>query len=225
VTHRVRYFPQKLLALTFDDGPNPTVTPQVLRTLAAYGAHATFFVIGGRAKAHPGLLRQMVAAGHAVGNHSWSHPVSVAADRAARELRDTAAAIRAATGAAPTCFRPPYGIIRGNLARTALAEGYCVLLWTISSADTATRSSAVIANNVIHTPNPGDIILMHDGAGHSPSAAALPAILKSLTAAGFRFVTVPELLRAWDAWLASGGARSRRAVGLPGHLSKPKPSG
>ena len=208
VNHRVRYFPTKLLALTFDDGPDPAITPQVLKALAAYHAHATFFVLGGKAKAHPELLRQIVAGGHCIGNHSFSHPVSVSADRATRELTDTAAAIKKAIGRNPTCFRPPYGILKGTLARTAQSLGYPVITWTISSADTRPIDANFIANNVIHTPNPGDIVLMHDGTGHKATAAAVPIILRDLSKAGFRFVTLPELFRAWDVWQRSHPAKA-----------------
>jgi chitin deacetylase len=203
VAHRVRYFPQRLLALSFDDGPDPTITPRVLKALATYHAHAMFFVLGAKAKRHPELLRRIAAAGHAIGNHSFSHPSSTSADGAKREIQDTEAAIRAAVGRRPTCFRPPYGILKGNLAHVAESLGYCVVTWTISTADTRPISSSLIASNVIHTPNPGDIVLMHDGPGHGATAAALPVILRDLSAAGYRFVTIPELLRAWDQWLRS----------------------
>ncbi len=214
VNHRVRYFPHKLLALTFDDGPDPAITPLVLKALATYHAHATFFVLGGKAKAHPELLRKIVAGGHCIGNHSFSHPSSTTADRARHELDDTAAAIKKAVGRNPTCFRPPYGILagahgtrRGTLARTAQSLGYPVITWTISSADTRPIDAQFIANNVIHTPNPGDIVLMHDGAGHKATAAAVPMILRELSAAGYRFVTLPELFRAWDEWLRTHPAK------------------
>jgi chitin deacetylase len=208
VNNRVRFFPSKLLALTFDDGPDPINTPVVLKALATYHAHATFFVIGGIAKRHPELLRKIVAGGNCVGNHSFSHPISVSADRARRELDDTAAAIKKAIGRNPTCFRPPYGILKGNLAHVAAGLGYAVVTWTVSSADTRPIDSRFIANNVIHTPNPGDIVLMHDGAGHKATAAAVPMILRELSAAGFRFVTLPELFRAWDQWLRTHAAKA-----------------
>jgi peptidoglycan/xylan/chitin deacetylase (PgdA/CDA1 family) len=200
VNHRIRFFPQRLLALTFDDGPSADVTPRILKTLADHKAHATFFVLGAHARQHPELLRRMIVEGHAVGSHSYSHPAKASPQQAAQELNKTEAAIRAAIGRSPTLFRPPYGIMKGNLARQALARDYTVVLWTISSADTRPISPQVIANNVIHTPNPGDIVLIHDGPGHTSSANALPQILDELGRAGYRFVTIPELIAAWDAW-------------------------
>lgn len=201
ITARVRHFPRKLLALTFDDGPDPRVTPQVLAALAAYDARATFFVIGENAQQHPDLLRRQVAAGHALGSHSYRHIYRATPAQAASHLDRAAAVIDKATGRRPTLFRPPGGFTNGPLARLAREQGYAVILWTISSADTAGIGPQVIARNVIHTPNPGDIVLMHDGAGHQRTAQALPQILRELTAAGFQFVTVPELLRAWDEYL------------------------
>ncbi|MCE5217339.1 polysaccharide deacetylase family protein [bacterium] len=212
ISTRVRYFPHKLLALTFDDGPNPELTPTVLKTLAEHGAHATFFVLGRAAHAHPELLRAIVAGGHTLGSHSYTHPSTCTAEEARSELARTAAAIREATGERPTCFRPPYGIVDSKLTHLALSQGYCVFTWTISSADTAKIDAAGIAHNVIHTPNPGDIVLMHDGPGHRETVKALPQILSELGAAGFRFVSLPELLRAWDQWLASSRAKASQGA-------------
>jgi peptidoglycan/xylan/chitin deacetylase (PgdA/CDA1 family) len=221
VTARVRYFPRKLLALTFDDGPDPTVTPQVLKILAAYRAHATFFVIGENAKGHPELLRQEVAAAHAVGSHSYHHIYKATAAQAESNLDQAAAVIEQATDRRPTLFRPPGGFTEGALARLARRQGYAVILWTISSADTAKIGPPVIARNVIHTPNPGDIVLMHDGAGHERTAQALPQILKELSAAGFQFVTVPELLRAWNEWLAAYPSAASGAPAAKPNASTP----
>lgn len=202
VRHRVRYFPRKLLALTFDDGPDPAITPRLLATLKKHGAHATFFVLGRCASKQLALVKQAAREGHAIGNHSYSHPQSTSPAVARQELQRTAALIKQATGHQPRLFRPPYGITTGNLCREAQREGYTAFLWTISSADTRPISSATIARNIIHTPNPGDIVLMHDGAGHRATAGALDQILTELGAAGFTFVTLPELLSAWDRYLA-----------------------
>lgn len=197
---RVRHFPRKLLALTFDDGPNPQITPLVLKTLRQYNAHATFFVLGQCAKAYPALVKAEAAGGHAVESHSWSHPSSATPEQAAKELGQTAAIIQKLTGKKPQLFRPPYGIANGNLAKLAQKQGYGVVLWTISTADSNPIGPAVIAHNVIHTPNPGDFVLMHDGMGHKATAAALPQVLKELTAAGFKFVTLPQLMQEWVRW-------------------------
>ena len=200
VRKRVRYFLRKLLALTFDDGPDAVVTPRILAALAEHDAHATFFVLGRQAKQHPDLLKQMAAEGHVIGNHSYSHPSRTSPQEAGEELDRTEAAIEDAVGRKPRLFRPPYGITDGNLSHLALSRGYTGVLWTISSADSRPIGPDVIAKNVIHTPNPSDIVLMHDGPGHKDTADALPRILQELGEAGFEFVTMPELLRAWDKW-------------------------
>lgn len=202
VRNRVRYFPHKLLALTFDDGPDARITPQVLDALAEHGARATFFVLGRQARAHPELLQRILDEGHALGNHSYSHPQRTTATEAETELDKTEALIAEAAGQKPTVFRPPYGIVQGNLTQAALARGYTAVLWTISSADTRPIDADTIARNVIYTPNPGDIVLMHDGPGRQATADAVPRILRELGDAGFEFVTMPELLRAWDVWQA-----------------------
>lgn len=205
---RVRHSPYKLLALTFDDGPNPELTPQVLRLLAQYKAHATFFVVGGTAKQYPQLLKQIAAGGHAIGLHSYTHPSKTSPTQAVTEIAKTAAVVRQVTGHSPTLFRPPYGITNGNLCQQAVREKYTVVLWTISSADSNPIPAETIAHNIIHTPNPGDIVLMHDGAGHTATVKALPQVLKELSAAGFKFVTIPELLQAWDEWQAQQGRKT-----------------
>ena len=201
IRQRVRRFPKKLLALTFDDGPSPNLTPQVLRILRENQAHATFFVLGKCVKRWPGLVKQAAEEGHAIGSHSYRHPSSTSPTQAAEELTSTAQLIEQATGHRPVLFRPPYGITVGNLCRTALAEKYTAVLWTISSADSNPIAAAVIARNIIHTPNPGDIVLMHDGATHVETVKALPQVLRELGAAGFEFVTLPRLLQEWDLWL------------------------
>ncbi len=210
IRKRVRYFPEKLLALTFDDGPSPTVTPRVLKALREHDARATFFVLGKCAKQWPELVRQAAQEGHAIGSHSYTHPAKTSPAEACSQLERTAGFIEAATGRKPQLFRPPYGITKGNLCDTALTQGYTGVLWTISSADSRPIGASVIAHNVIHTPNPGDIVLMHDAETHPATAAALPQILRELSAAGFRFVTLPELLQAWEQWQGGGKTTAPR---------------
>jgi len=201
VTRRVRRFPKKLLALTFDDGPDPEITPRILKTLEEHNAYATFFVRGDNAERHPQLLKQIAAGGHEIGNHSYSHETVSSEDAAKEELRKTDDAIGQVTGRDVRLFRPPKGIKNCELTRQALKAGYVVVLWTISSADSRPIAPEVIASNVIHTPNPGDIVIMHDGEGHTATADALPKVLDALEKKGYRFVTVPDLLGEWDRWL------------------------
>jgi len=185
----------KLIALTFDDGPDAVVTPRVLDALRAHHAHATFFVLGAQVKRYPALLRRIIAEGHAVGSHSWSHPAHVTPAQARNEVDSTANLIRRVTGSAPVLFRPPYGIMTNGLAALARRQGCAIVLWTISSADTRPITPRQIADNIIHTPDPGDIALMHDGPGHMRTAEAVPLVLDELGRSGWKFVTIPELLR------------------------------
>lgn len=205
VAMRVRHFPEKIIALTFDDGPSANITPKVLKALAEHGARATFFVQGVNAKRHPELLKAIVAQGSVIGNHSYSHPKQVSPAGAVREINRTAEIIRRATGHGPCCFRPPYGITRGNLAHVASKECYPVVTWTVSTADASHVPAEEMVTNVLDTPSPGDIVLMHDAADHGPTAEAVPQILDRLSAMGYRCVTIPDLLRAWDQWLTSTG--------------------
>ncbi len=213
IRSRVRYFPYKLLALTFDDGPDPRNTPIVLNALKKYHAHATFFVIGSEAKRYPKLLQEIVEGGNEIGSHSYTHPAHPTPAQSIQELDKTAEVIRKATGISPVCYRPPYGIVHNNLTRLALSRGYAVFLWTISSADTRPVSVMTLANNVIHTPNPGDIILMHDGPGHIRTTQAVPIILAQLTRMGYKFVTLPQLLQAWSAWELTHPHNMLRSMG------------
>lgn len=199
VRKRLRYFKPKLLALTFDDGPDPDVTPRVLALLKKYNARATFFLIGKYVSRHPQLARQIADEGHAIGNHTYDHPKEPSRSEAFTELDKAASEIETATGRKSALFRPPYGIARSQSVAEALRRGWTAFLWTISSADTSSTDPRTIASNVIHTPNPGDIVILHDGPGHGYSAAALEMVLKELSEKGWKFVTLPELLQAWEA--------------------------
>lgn len=210
VRNRAPHFAEKLIAITFDDGPDKKVTPRVLKTLAANNVHATFFVIGQQAKRYPDLLRQEMAAGHVIESHSYSHPTNPTEASSVTELQKTGAIIRQATGKNPTCFRPPCGHTHNALTRLALKEGYAVITWTNSGADTAPNSTVeTITSNVVGNLKPGDIILIHDGPGHAKSAKALPTILKKAKKAGFTFVTVPQLLNDYDKWLTSSAMQKK----------------
>ena len=190
-------FTRKVVALTFDDGPSPITTPGVLVALKKYKAKATFFIVGQMASKQGKLLRQMVKEGHVVGNHSFSHSYRPSQVKAAYELKLTNRIIFNATGQYPTIFRPPGGFMNSWTARLAKAQGMASVIWTGSSADTVVTDSNSVYRNVIAATRPGAIILMHDVKYHT--AAAVPAILKTLKKLGYECVTVPEMLRIWDA--------------------------
>lgn len=192
------HFDQKLIALTFDDGPDPRVTPKVLKALGEYNAHATFFVVGKEIPGHEKLLKRMVAEGHIIGNHTYSHPSNPPAARARMEIDRTDTLITQAIGHAPTCFRPPYGIRTSTLVTQARHRGYGIFLWTIDPGDTRGNGTQSLIRGVLRSPEMGDIVILHDGNNHQASAAAVTPILEALSAKGWKFVTIPEMMAAWD---------------------------
>jgi peptidoglycan/xylan/chitin deacetylase (PgdA/CDA1 family) len=188
----------KLIALTFDDGPAPANTPILLDQLRRHDAHATFFVVGRGVQEHPGLARRIVAEGHELGNHTHTHVSPLeASDAEMRDEFDNASRAICEVALPPAVMRPPYGKRPAELAGIAAACGMRTILWSIDSRDTAELGPAAVAGEVVTRARPGDIVLMHDGAGRrEPTLRAVPIILEALSARGFRFVTVSELLGA-----------------------------
>lgn len=201
VVARPKGFPEKIIALTFDDGPDPKVTGRILDTLRAHGAKATFFVLGANAQHYEETMLRIAREGHAIGQHTWSHPAKANRAKAEKEFEKVNALIKRQLGFTPILYRPPYGITRNAMTPLAKERKDVVVIWTATSADTATKNVNKIYRNVAYTPNPGEIILLHDGYGRTWTADALPKILTTLKKKGFRFVTVPELLRRYDAYL------------------------
>ena len=189
---------EKAIALTFDDGPWPTTTVQVLKILKQNNIKATFFWIGKSLQAQPDVARQVVADGHVIGNHTWHHwyfrmnPATAAA-----EVENTAKLIYDTTGVKTALFRPPGGFMHNGVAAYALRKNYTVAMW--SSEPGEFRPSNTVAGyvtTVLSQAQPGAIVLMHDGGGnHSKTVQALPQIIARLRQQGYRFVTVPELLK------------------------------
>lgn len=192
------------VSLTFDDGPDPEVTPLVLDALAKRGARATFFAIGRSLEAHPALARRIVADGHELGNHSFGHSRWAnfsTSGQQVREMERGEAAIAAVTGlATPPLYRPPIGLKSPPLARAAFRKQLTMVTWSLHSHDSRTADSERISGRVLQKVRPGDIVLMHDGhdlpGRHRLAGAhALPAILEGLREKGLESVTVSELLR------------------------------
>jgi len=189
------------VALTFDDGPDPEVTPRVLDALDAAGLKATFFLIGERATRHAALAREIVRRGHAVENHSHRHSTAFGwygLRRARREVEAAQGAIADATGVAPAFFRAPFGI-RNPLLDPALARcGLRYVSWTRRGFDTVARDPRRVLDRLAHGLAAGDILLLHDGitvrrrAGAAPALAVLPALAARLAAAGLRSVTLRD---------------------------------
>lgn len=195
------------VALTFDDGPDPEVTPAVLDALAQHGARATFFTIGRSLKAHPALARRLATERHELANHSWSHSrwqIFFDLPRQVREIGRGSRVIASLTKGhgghrAPPLFRPPVGIKGPSLALAAGHLGLTVVAWSLHSRDTRDPDPRRIARRVLNKIRPGDIVLLHDGhdvpGRHRPVCAqALPLILQGLREQNLQCVTVSELL-------------------------------
>ncbi len=189
---------EKVIALTFDDGPSPKNTAQVLAILQKHHVKATFFMIGQMVKYFPQVAKQVAADGDVIGNHTWHHSYRhVDVVTAANELNTTADIIYQTTGVKTTLFRPPGGFLNNGLADYAKSQKYTLIMWSEVSGDAERPSPQVskMVNNVLKNAKPGAIVLMHDGGGNrSRTVQALPQIIDGLKAQGYRFVTIPELL-------------------------------
>ncbi|MDH7603128.1 MAG: polysaccharide deacetylase family protein [Armatimonadota bacterium] len=206
VTLPVRCLPtsQRIVALTYDDGPHPVYTPKLLRILRHYGVRATFFVIGERAQTWPDIVRQAAREGHVIANHTYTHRTdleSLSPSKITRELSRTQSVIGSLTGHRYDFFRPPKGFVNYNLAMTARANGYRIVLWSVSADHHEAKTPEQMAERVIERVRPGAIILMHDGkfAVRWRDVVATPLIIRALRKMGYRFVTVPELLDRLEA--------------------------
>lgn len=198
---------QRAIALTYDDGPNPRITPSLMEVLDRYDARATFFLIGRWAEREHGLLRELESAGHALGNHTFSHPTMPRLTSSG--VRDELLRCREAVEAADVSFseiegaalvRPPFGRRRPGTLRAVRGEGYVPVIWAVTGFDWFRRATeATVAARCRRARN-GDVILLHDGSHTEPAAdrsmsvAATAETLRRYTEAGYRFVTIPELV-------------------------------
>jgi peptidoglycan/xylan/chitin deacetylase (PgdA/CDA1 family) len=185
------------VALTFDDGPNPYYTSQVLSILRRYGINATFFDVGYLVSDYPYLVRQEYEEGNTVANHSWSHPqmTSLSAQAIMSQLTSTSKAIKDAIGVSPTFFRPPYGSINSIVLSKARYLGFTTVLWDGSAEDWELPGVNFIVNKILYYSQNGAILLLHDGGGNrAQTVAALPTIIAKLKNRGYKFVTIQQLV-------------------------------
>jgi peptidoglycan/xylan/chitin deacetylase (PgdA/CDA1 family) len=182
------------VALTFDDGPWPGTTRAILGILRRMHVRATFFLVGSRAARAPALVRAIARGGHAIGNHSWSHPMHPAFRRLPRErlhaeLARTNQALER-LGVEPALFRPPGGSVDGRVVAAALELGMRTVLWDVDPRDWADGARpAALAASVLRQVRPGSIVLLHDGGGDGwTTVRALPAIVRGIRAMGLRLV-------------------------------------
>lgn len=180
----------KMVALTFDDGPDPKTTPQALDILKKYGAKATFFMVGQNIDGNEAIVKRVHNEGHQIGIHTWDHPVltKLPLETAQKEILDTQTAINNVIGIKPTITRPPYGAINATIQNSVYQS---FIMWNVDSLDWKTRNTKAIMQEIAKT-QPGSIILMHDI--HQTSIDALPSVLEYLKSNGYTLVTVDELL-------------------------------
>jgi peptidoglycan-N-acetylglucosamine deacetylase len=192
------------LALTFDDGPNDPWTPRLLEILNHQQIRATFFLIGRFVAQRPEIARQIAAAGHVIGNHTYDHPnlIFAGAREVESQVRRCAEALQQAVGGHSNLFRPPYGGRTPQALRTVRRFGLVPVLWSVSGWDWDAQSAAQIENKVMGSVQGGDVILLHDG-GHrhlgvdrSFTVDAVEQLIRRCRDQGFTFVTVPEMMEA-----------------------------
>ncbi|MFF7726692.1 polysaccharide deacetylase family protein [Streptomyces sp. NPDC008001] len=183
-------------ALTFDDGPDPVHTRRILEILDRYGVRATFFCVGHHVAALPDEVRRVAAAGHELGNHSWSHPFlpDLTPDQLREQIDRTAEAVSRVTGEAPVRFRPPYGALSPEVLTTLAEHPTTLTMWDVDSRDWAGPGPERIASTVLEAAGPGSVVLLHEGAGdRGQTVQALPSIIEGLLERGLELVTVGEL--------------------------------
>ncbi|MBD2664932.1 polysaccharide deacetylase [Richelia sinica FACHB-800] len=187
---------QKVIALTFDDGPWPQSTGKVLDILNQNNIKGTFFVVGQNVKNYPELAKRVVKEGHSIANHTWHHWYHhMNPQTAAYEVANTTDIIFKTTGVKTGLFRPPGGIKTNGVVGYAKSNKYAIIMWSSDSIDYSRPSVPRLINNIFRTARPGGIVLMHDGGGdRSHTVKALPEIINRFRKQGYKFVTVPELL-------------------------------
>jgi len=191
---------QKLIAFTFDDGPNPKQTVQILDLLREYGAKATFFVVGNRAAKFPSLVRLLALDGHEIANHTYHHAYynrNRNLSSLLQEIESTRRTVEEIAGVTTQLFRSPGGYYSEAMVNEVKRSGHRFVLWSWhqDTEDWKSPPVAKIVNKVLQNARNGDIVLFHDHVERSSNTpAALAQILPELTRRGFRFVTVSELL-------------------------------
>jgi len=192
---------QNFVAMTFDDGPHPRLTPQLLDILKARQIRATFYVIGRNAARYPDILKRMVDEGHEIGNHSWSHPRlnGLGAGEVLTEIDRTQEAVFRAVQRMPVTLRPPYGKLTAAQRQMIHSEReLTTVLWSLDTEDWRRPGAEVVAERIVDRRHAGAIVLSHDI--HSGTIDAMPNALDGLRAVGFRFATISTILghRDWS---------------------------
>jgi peptidoglycan/xylan/chitin deacetylase (PgdA/CDA1 family) len=204
-TYSQAHVDQPYVAMTFDDGPSAANTPRLLDMLKQRNIKATFFLIGQNVAANPDIVRRILAEGHEIGNHTWTHPQlsKLGDDRVTAEITKTQDAIKQASGFTPTLLRPPYGAITPRQRQWIENQfGLSVILWSVDPLDWKRPGPSVVTQRILSQARPGAIILSHDI--HKQTVDAMPATLDGLIAKGYKFATVTQLIAMNKPKLSTG---------------------
>jgi peptidoglycan/xylan/chitin deacetylase (PgdA/CDA1 family) len=186
---------QPVVAMTFDDGPHPSLTPKLLDILKERNIKCTFFVIGQNAKAYPNIIRRIIAEGHEIAAHTYTHCslTSRSDDQIRSELKRSEEVLMAAANYRPQLIRPPYGAINTRIKQLMFSEfGYSTIMWSVDPQDWRRPGVSVVTSRLVNGARPGAIMLAHDI--HPPTIQAMPAMFDQLLAKGYQFVTVSQLM-------------------------------
>ncbi|HTN05831.1 polysaccharide deacetylase family protein [Agriterribacter sp.] len=186
---------RKVIAISFDDGPLPLYTPQILQVLKMHGVEAAFFCIGKRIKENEDLLKQVYDEGHVIGNHSYSHDLwfdLFPAQKMSKDLQLMNDAMQKVTGVKPRLFRPPYGVTNPNLKKAIEKNNFIPIGWTVRSMDTVAKDARKLLAKVTGSLKPGAIILFHDTS--KVTLDMLPAFIQQVKQKGYEIVRLDKLL-------------------------------
>lgn len=189
---------KKVVALTFDDGPHPTYTAQVLDLLARYGAKGTFFVVGQHAEKNPALVLRMHEEGHELANHTYTHPFTKSVSKTMKEIEQTNETLYSIIGDSPRLFRPVEGYYTDKLVDEVVKAGYKIVMWSWHQDTEDWKNPGVenIISRVLDGVEEGNVILFHDGGGNrEQTVQALEEILPELEKQGYTFITISDMLR------------------------------
>lgn len=192
----------KQIALTYDDGPNDPHTLKLLEVLARHDVRATFFLIGRYVQRRPDLAHEVVHAGHAIGNHTFTHPhlVISAAVETRNQLEECQRAVQEVTGEVPRLFRPPFGGRRPSTLKIARSLGLEPVMWNVTGWDWKKLPADTIVENCVRQMRGGDVVLLHDGghralgADRSQTIIATERLIQRYKSKGYEFVTVPQMM-------------------------------
>lgn len=190
-----------MVALSFDDGPHPTVTPRILDILKENNAHATFFVLGNRVDSYSDILQRTYSEGNEIGSHTFSHPslTKISTADLSYQVNETDSRIQSLIGTSPNLLRPPYGAVNDTV-RTMVDKP--LALWNLDTLDWKYRDKDKVANTILNDVSDGDIILMHDLYGST--ADACERVVPELVSRGYQIVTVSQLLESRSGALSAG---------------------